>query len=258
MTKEQNYSTDPTPLSENPKPTYNELVKYSLSEHGTLDFNLHNPVPPNAKPIITPPGTLRKDFVAIIEASVLIHQLSAGMTAITSREIKAHVPRLTLSVIEKCMQSKQYHNMMVLRGVINEADGLSGEQMRALSIMTDTASNLNLTAKLKKAGIPWYKWQAWQNDPLFRAHHDRLANELFKKAQASVDEAVVTGATAGKLEFIKYFNEISGKHDPQRRAHQDVQTILNGIVEIVTRNVTDPDTLRQISAELSAVVAKLG
>jgi len=139
-----------------------------------------------------------------------------------------------------------------------DGDGLSGVQMRALSVMTDFTSNLNLQAKLKKAGIAWYEWQGWLNDPTFRAHHDRLANELFKKAQASVDEAVVSGAVNGKLEFIKYFNEISGKHDPARRAHQDVQTILNGIVEIITRNVTDPEILTRISSELSAVVAKLG
>jgi hypothetical protein len=76
--------------------------------------------------------------------------------------------------------------------------------------------------------------------------------------QADVDSQVAQGAVAGKLEFIKYFNEISGKHNPQRKAHADVQTILDGIVEIITRNITDSELLTRISSELSAVVAKLG
>jgi hypothetical protein len=85
-----------------------------------------------------------------------------------------------------------------------------------------------------------------------------MAANLFAKVQSDVDYQVASGALDGKLDYIKYFNELSGKHDPARRAHQDVQTILNGIVEIITRNVTDEKVLKQISAELSAVVAQLG
>lgn len=230
----------------------NEVALVLSAEY---DHNLNNPIPPASKPIQPPPGILRKDFVEILEAAVLHHQLTAGMAPLTVDIVKTYCPRLAKRLIEKALGTEQFHNMMVLRGVINESDGLSGEQMRALSVLTDVSSNLKLVDKLKRAGIPWYKWQAWMNNPLFRAHHDKLANDLFKKMQASVDEAVVSGALDNKLEFIKYFNEISGRHDPARRAHQDVQAILDSIVDIITRNVKDPAVLQQISAELSAALS---
>lgn len=238
--------------------SYTASVKIALANYNEVDIALQYPVPPASKPILPPPGIMRRDFVDIIEAYVLHYELCAGLNEVTPRVIKEYVPRLSLKLIEKALATPQMRNMLVLRGVVKESGGLSGEQMRALQVMTEVSTQQSLSAKLKGAGIAPYKWQAWLNDPLFRAHHDRLANELFNKMQADVDTQVVQGAVAGKLEFIKYFNEISGKHDPNRRAHADVQTILNGIVEIVTRNVTDPTVLERISSELSAVVAKLG
>lgn len=220
-----------------------------------VDHNLMSPVPSAAKPIQTPIGILRKDFTDIVEAAVLHHQLTAGMSPLSVDIVKTYCPRLAKRLIEKALGTKEFRSMMVLRGVIRESDGLSGEQMRALSVLTDVTSNLKLVDKLKRAGVPWYKWQAWMNDPLFRAHHDKLAGDLFSKMQSAVDEAVVSGALDNKLEFIKYYNEISGKHDPARRAHQDVQQILDSIVDIITRNVKDPVVLQQISAELSAALS---
>lgn len=96
------------------------------------------------------------------------------------------------------------------------------------------------------------------NNGLFRAAHDKIAHDIFVKAQSSIDSQVVSGALQGKLDFIKYYNEITGRFSPGRRAHDDVQSILNDIVDIVTRHVKDPKVLQAISAELSASVAKLG
>lgn len=238
---------------------FRDDVKTALTKYNDgVEPDFLNPVPPKHRAILPPPGILRKDFVRVIEAAVLHHQLTAGMGEMSSRALKDYAPSLSLKLIEKTMATPQFRNMLILRGVINETDGLSGEQLRALTLMADVSSNLSLDAKLKKALIPPYKWQAWLNDPKFRAHHDRLANELFRKMQADVDTQVVQGAVAGKLEYIKYYNELSGKHDPNRRAHQDVQTILDGIVEIITRNIKDPEVLTRISSELSAVVSKLG
>jgi hypothetical protein len=223
-------------------------------------------MPSSVKPkVIYPPaGVSREIFDQIIEASVL----HAGL-AVSTRDqgldldvdtIRAYCPRIPKPVITKVIESKPYHQVLILRGIKQPGskDGLSADQMRALTILTDVSSSRSLEKRLKLAGISWFRWQAWLNDPIFRAAHDKLCEDIFKKAQSSIDVQVVSGALDGKLDFIKYANEMSGRFDPNRRAHADVQLILNGIVEIITRNVTDPEVLKRISSELSAVVAKLG
>lgn len=224
-------------------------------------------VPDRSKPIYPPAGIRREDFDKVVEVAVLQHSSERGLSDNTTDGsgptldidmVKMYHPKIPRATIDKILSSKPFHNTLILRGIRRDNSALSAEQMRALSVMADVSTSMTLERKLKRAGVSWFKWQAWLNDPLFRATHDRMASQLFTKVQADVDMQVASGALEGKLDFIKYFNELSGKHDPNRRAHQDVQTILNGIVEIITRNITDPIVLNRISSELSAVVAKLG
>lgn len=236
-----------------------------------VDPLLQYGVPARSKPIYPPPGIHKDDFNTIVEGAILHYALSGGLDDITPQTVRPYCAgkQFSLEFITKVMASKPFYNTMALRGVTlyhkdsegnTEADrrGLSGEQMRALSVVMDVSHNMSFERKLKKAGVTSYQWQSWLNDPQFRAYHDKLASTLFDKVQADVDAQIASGALDGKLDFIKYFNEVSGRFDPKKRAHQDIQQLLNDVVDIVMRNVKDSDTLSRISSELSAAVAKLG
>jgi hypothetical protein len=230
---------------------------------GTLDTH-YKQAPQSSKPLYATPGIARQLFIDIVRAACIIHSLSNAEADeelwLDPKAIKKYlVSSVALSDVQKVVKSENFTQALILRGVINlTKTALSGEQLRALAVLTDVTSHASLETKLKRAGIPRYKWDVWMNNPLFRAAHDKLAHDIFLKAQSSVDTQVVSGALQGKLEFIKYYNEITGRHSPGRRAHDDVQSILNDIVDIVTRNVQDPLVLQRISSELSASVAKLG
>ena len=221
-------------------------------------------VPPNARrlPGLTLPGIPRKHFNQIIEATILEHALSDGLSDLTVSTVRQYCPHITSDAISKVLASKEYHQTLVLRGVRNEdpsgAQHLTAEQMMALSALTDLSSNLPLERRLKKVGVSWYQYQAWLHDPLFRSHLDQLSHKAFESATSQIDMQLAAGALDGRLDFIKTYYEITGRNSPDRKAHQDVQMILNSVVEIITRNVQDSQTLARISAELSAVVAKLG
>lgn len=206
----------------------------------------------------------RQLFIDCVRAACLIHNLTDGNTAnqewLDPKVIRTYLPpSVDKATVQKIVQSENFTQALILRGVISPTQAsLTGEQLRALSVLTDVTHHLSLETKLKRAGIPGYKWDAWMNNGLFRAAHDKIAHDIFVKAQSSIDSQVVSGALQGKLDFIKYYNEITGRFSPGRRAHDDVQSILNDIVDIVTRHVKDPKVLQAISAELSASVAKLG
>lgn len=225
---------------------------------------VYKPAPQSGKPLFATPGVPRQLFIDIVRAACLIHRITGGERKnsewLDPKVIKPYLPgKVPLATIERVTSSPNFQEALILRGVTSLTDGvLTGEQMRALSVLTDVTSHVSLEKRLQRAGISKYKWDAWMASDMFRAAHDRLAHDIFVQAQSQIDTQVVSGALSGKLEFIKYYNEITGRYSPGRRAHADVQSILNDIVEIVTRNVTDKDTLDRISMELSASVAKLG
>jgi hypothetical protein len=136
------------------------------------------------------------------------------------------------------------------------SEALEPRQLLALSVMTDTTQRLTLETRLRRAGIQKSEWQNWMRNKKFRAKFEAIARETFIRSQSMIDLQLASGALEGKLDFIKYYNEVSGRHDPNKQAKISVQQILNDVVEIITRNVTDSDTLQRISAELSAAVVK--
>jgi len=225
---------------------------------------IYKQAPSTSKPLYAPPGVPRQLFIDTIRAACLIHRITGGDRSnsewldpkVLKQYVSSKVPLATLETITK---STNFQEALILRGVTSPTDtALSGEQLRALAVLTDVTSHVSLETRLKRAGIAKYKWDAWMASSIFRAAHDRIAHDIFIASQSSIDTQVVSGALSGKLEFIKYYNEITGRYSPGRRAHADVQSILNDIIEIVTRNVKDPQTLQAISTELSASVAKLG
>jgi hypothetical protein len=256
--------------STNPNKELEELTlttPSAVQAHRAITRSGENPfqdyaLPKNARrkaAELTIPGVQRHNFNLIIEATILAYAMSSGLTPTIDDQTLSDYSGRPLDEIKRVKRSKEYYEVCTLRGM-NVADKtrLTGEQMRALSVMTDVSKHMTLERRLRGAGIDWATWQQWMRNPIFKAHHDQLSEQVFRSAQATIDSQVTSGALDGKLDFIKYYNEISGKHDPNRRAHADVQTILDGIVEIITKNVKDPQVLMQISAELSAVVAKLG
>ena len=216
------------------------------------------PVSARRTPVYTIPGIPRKLMNQMIEVAVLEHALNSGYENLDFPTCRAYIPGLTSKDHDVIVKSKEFHTALVLRGIRTDTEGLSGDQMRALAIMSDISSKQPLERKLKAAGIPWYQWQTWMHSPLFKSHYDALAKKVFDSAQSSIDLKVASGALDGDLNFIKYYNELTGRHSPDRRAHADVQMILNEVVKIIQQRVQDPETLMAISTDLSAVVAKLG
>lgn len=231
-----------------------------LSEFNKLRSLSDYEPPPDAKPLFTPPGIPRAIFLRALDVAALIHNLNNGINEdyLDPKALKSHMPNVPLSTLTKLVATKSFYDGLLLRGIINgqTTQSLSGEQIRALAILTDMTSFGSFERKLKSAGIPAHKFNVWMNNQTFRALHDRLVHQAFLSSTKQIDAQIARGALEGKLDFIKYYKEVS--NPPAQRAHADVQTLLDGIADILMRNITDSEMLKRISAELSTIVAKLG
>lgn len=230
-----------------------KLVALSL-ENLHPDIRAQYDAPDKAKPLQTIPGIQRRTMIACLEAAIAMHAM--GEAYWDKPLAISKLAGVSLATVERLQTFPQWTQGLILRGLMPSADApLSGEQLRALNCLTDATRHKSFEARLKAAGIDPYKWNIWLNQPVFRAAHDKIAHEMFVKSQAQIDMQLASGALSGKLDFIKYYNEVSGRHDPNRRAHADVQTLLNIVSDVILRNVKDPDLLKTLSDELSAAVA---
>jgi hypothetical protein len=116
--------------------------------------------------------------------------------------------------------------------------------------MTDTTQRLSLETRLRRAGIQKSEWQNWMRNKKFREKFERIARETFIRSQSMIDLQLASGALEGKLDFIKYYNEVSGRHDPNKQSRTEVRAVLAAVVDIITRNVQDPEVLNRISSEM--------
>lgn len=247
-------------------PETETAVEQFVAERGISPLSAYA-IPADKQVVI--PGITRDRMNHLIEA-VIVYWRQSG-TLPNGTELQQMCPEIPRHIAHMAMQNPKFHSQLELRGVIpdkrvytNDAgetvrveNGLTGRQLLALSQLTDVSSSKSLNQKLKDAGIQWSEWQLWMSNKRFREAHDKLAEDVFRKAQASVDLQVASGALDGRLDFIKYYNEITGRHDPKRRAHQDVQTILRIMVDIIMRNVTDPAILAKINEEIGTQLNQL-
>jgi hypothetical protein len=72
---------------------------------------------------------------------------------------------------------------------------------------------------------------------------------------ASVHNSLTMRAVAGDTAAIKMFYEVSGRHDPNKQQLQDLGQVINLILEVITRRITDVGTVRQITNDLDLVLS---
>lgn len=150
------------------------------------------------------------------------------------------------------LRQEETTHALAIRGVSTETH-LTPEQDYALSILTDTSSNLNWNARMRRAGMSNAKLAAWRQNPTF----DRALNSMAEQIAANSDVALIElGRLAGdgNLRAIEKSLEISGRYNPAQQSTVDAIAIINRTVEVLSKHLSDqPDLLRAIAADLSKV-----
>lgn len=147
----------------------------------------------------------------------------------------------------------EFQKAMLAAGVAQPSVKQDFRKVQALEVLTAPGSKLSLDGRLKKIGVDRRTYEAWMSDPEFCNALTQLSERNFGKLQYEVNNTVQKLALSGRLDAVKYFNELSGRTSEKQGA--DVQVILRGVVDIITRNIHDAETLKQIAAELQLLVS---
>lgn len=154
-------------------------------------------------------------------------------------------------IVSKVMGTDAFKIAMRERGVaFVDKFGLSAEQSYLISLLTNPTDKRTLSAKLKSAGVPYNRYRAWLKDPFFKNYLNNLSERMLSDHQGDVLTQLTAKATSGDMRAIQFFLEVTGRHDPRRMAEVNIQSVLMQIVEVITKHVRNPETLRAIATEM--------
>lgn len=157
--------------------------------------------------------------------------------------------------VREVMKHPSFTAAMQAQGVpFQETGGLTAEQLLLMQILTNPTDKRDLKAKLKQAGVTYLQYRAWMRQEVFASYMMRTAEGMLTDHIPDFNTVLTQKALAGDLNALRYANELSGRHDPNRQQVLDLQVIVSRLLDIITRNVTDTETLTRISNEFALVM----
>jgi len=236
-----------------------------------ISANLGVDVMPAPVGMVEPTGTIRTDDKQKKNIEVVAYALTTRGYVVTADEIYAAWPtegdlyklqragkRPSLTAINDYLTTERFAEAMKERGVeyAQNPSGLSDEQEALLSILSDPALRGGLASRLKKAGISSAKFRAWKRQRAFNDAYKRLVQIEREDASETVDLQLISMASNGDLNAIKYYNDLVGRGPNDKKAVDAVQ-FSKIILESVMKHVS-PEQLKAISAEVEFASKQLG
>lgn len=226
-------------------------------------------VPVGEKP---KPGTVSTNEKQQVNIGIIAYALTVQGMVVNAEEIYAAWPtegdaykleragkRPSITAIQNYLGTPAFADDMVQRGVEFDSapGGLSDEQIALLNILSDTTTNINLGARLKKAGVTSAKFKAWKRQRAFAEAYSRLTQIELSDAANTVDLALIAKAQSGDLRAIVYYNDLVGRGPNDKKAVDSMQ-FSKIVLEAVMKHVKNPDTLKAISADIEIASKQLG
>src|SRR5882672_10947872 len=163
---------------------------------------------------------------------------------------------LKFKLIEQIMLSEEWVTAVRERGIPwEEFDGLTSEMHYAIALICDPTDRRSLERKLKDLGLSYNQYRAWLRVPAFNEAVTTLSEQMLVDSIGTVHTALVGAANKGDINAIKFFYEVTGRYDPNKKQVMDIMVVLAQIVEIIQRHVTNPEQLSAISTDLKMLAA---
>lgn len=214
------------------------------------------------KPIAPPPGFHQMEFNKYVDKYVSLYKATGRHPRVVAGELlrmRAHkdeVVRYSMLV-----NTQAFKEALRMRGVSIEKWSDDPKKVQALALLTDPLARGTFEGKLKRLGLNSQIWDSWLADPELAQQFRNLTEQNFKKRQGEVNlrlQSMALGDGARALEAIKYYNEVSGRHDPARRQQLDIQQFTQGVIDIITSEIKDDELLMKIASRLALLTGANG
>jgi hypothetical protein len=222
--------------------------------------DLPTPIEPGKRTVkfSLPSGVGDKTFRHIVGAANTAYVAVQGIPSI-DQIYDYSDKKVTKAKISSVVLTDEFKDAMEQRGISWRPDdysGISTEQMYAIQILTDpTHKAKTLQAKLRLAGVPYAKYRNWLKQPTFSRYLNNLTEGMLSEHAGDMHTVLLNKALNGDLNAIKYAHELSGRHDPNQQQVKDLGRIVDALIEVISQEVTDQETLIRISNKMSLIMS---
>lgn len=146
---------------------------------------------------------------------------------------------------------------LTARGITpSKADSrLTDEQLAAANLVLNYTDKRSKAKKLAALGITPTKWDGWLRQKVFREYLANRTGELLDLNTDVAHVGLLGAVERGESAALKLYYEMTGLYradSPQA----NINVIMTLLIEVIQREVNDPDVLRRIAAGFELVMLR--
>jgi Ni,Fe-hydrogenase III component G len=168
----------------------------------------------------------------------------------------AETLKFTSQKVKACWKVEAVRQSLGVRGVNfnQEADEaiLTPQQILTANVLLNTLDKSSIRQKLEGIGVTTTQYQGWLNDKTFKAYLKNRAEVIFAGAEPNALLGIVKAVEGGDLKAIQFFMEVTGRYNPRLQIEVNVDTIINRVVDVVSRYVS-AEVMERIAMDLEGV-----
>lgn len=143
------------------------------------------------------------------------------------------------------------------RGIApSKADSrLSDEQLAAANLILNYTDRRSKARKLEALGITPTKWDGWLRDKTFKEYLNNRTGAMLDNNTDVAHTGLLGAVERGESQALKLYYEMTGLYradSPQA----NINVIMTLLIEVIQREVNDPDVLRRIAAGFELVMLR--
>lgn len=157
-------------------------------------------------------------------------------------------------VVDNYWKDEDFRAQLTDRGIpTGAALGLTAEQIMVINSILNFADKRSQRKKLSDAGVSPKRWQGWMRNPRVRAYLETRSEGILTESVPLAHLALVENVESGDLGSIKLLYEMTGRFKAGSN-EVNVPLLLQSILSIIQKNVTDPETLLAISQDFQTLM----
>lgn len=160
-------------------------------------------------------------------------------------------PKQTVS---KAWKKPEFRQALVARGVDLTPEASKGLLTPTQAILANLLFNIgdkrSVREKCEAVGVSTQQYTAWLRQPGFADYLRKRAESTFASTDFQAYQSLSQLVAEKDIQGIKLFFEMRGIYNPKLQVEINVEQVVVKVVEIITKHVSDPDTLMAIAGEI--------
>jgi len=161
------------------------------------------------------------------------------------------VPKQTVS---KAWKKDEFRQALLARGVDLTPDSSKGlltpTQALLANLLFNVGDKRSVREKCEAVGVSSQQYTAWLRQPGFADYLRKRAESAFAATDFQAYQSLSQLVSEKDIQGIKLFFEMRGIYNPKLQVEVNVEQVVVKVVEIITRHVSDPNTLVAIANEI--------